>query len=77
MDSDRPEPEALSRADVDSEREAIIKLPPLRRSKRFQVSIESASDEDEVVFRRVAEGVELQIPEGFDREEYVAYDDEF
>ena len=77
MDSDRPEPEALSRADVDSEREAIVELPPLRRSKRFQVSIESASDEDEVVFRRVAEGVELQIPEGFDREEYVAYDDEF
>ena len=67
----------MSRANVDSEREAIIKLPPLRRSKRFQVSIESASDKDEVVFRRVAEGVELQIPEGFDREEYVAYDDEF
>ena len=50
MDSDRPEPEALSRADVDSEREAIIKLPLLRRSKRFQVSIESASDKDKVVF---------------------------
>jgi len=77
MDSDRPEPEALSRADVDLEREAIVKLPPLRRSKRFQVSIESASDKDEVVFRRVVEGVELQIPEGFNREEYVAYDDEF
>ena len=59
MDSDRPEPEALSRADVDSEREAIVKLPPLRRLKRFQVSIKSASDEDEVVFRRVVEGVEL------------------
>jgi len=59
MDSDRPEPEALSRANVDSEREAIVELPPLRRSKRFQVSIKSVSDKDEVVFRRVAEGVEL------------------
>jgi len=77
MDSDRLEPKALSRADIDSEREAIVKLPPLRRSKRFQVSIESASDKDEVVFRRVVEGVELQILEGFNREEYVAYNDKF
>jgi len=67
----------LSRANVDSEREAIIKLPPLRRSKRFQVSIESASNEDKVVFRRVVEGVKLQILEGFNREEYVAYNDKF
>jgi len=77
MDSDRPEPEALSRANIDSEREAIIELPPLRRSKRFRVSIESTSNKDEVVFRRVVEGVELQILEGFNREEYVAYNDEF
>jgi len=77
MDSDRPEPEALSGANIDLEREAIVKLPPLRRSKRFQVSIESTSNKDEVVFRRVVEGVKLQILEGFDREEYVAYDDEF
>jgi len=35
MDSDRPEPEALYRANIDLEREAVIELPPLRRSKRF------------------------------------------
>jgi len=59
MASNRLEPEALSRANMDSEREAVVELPPLRRSKRFQVSIKSASNKDEIVFRRVVEGVKL------------------